>query len=189
MGWVLWLLCGSQRGRLAWDPDAWGMPVSCPLPLSAPGSQHHLSVFLYFSPNSGHLVREKRHPVRRTPGAVLASAFLPRLCSPQGCSARCLHWERWRSAWQVSGAGGGFAWSVRHHPEGDVLNATFIPTKLPLSCGSWWQHPQGVSPVFVVLQLPRASPHGCDGFWYTRAPLVAGDATSRALQLNGETVG
>lgn len=62
----------------------------------------------------------------------------------------------------------------------------FIPRTLPLT---WWQRPQGVSPVFVVLQLPRASPHRCDGFWCTWATLVARDIISCVLKLNDKGVG
>lgn len=62
----------------------------------------------------------------------------------------------------------------------------FILRKRPLS---WWQRPQGVSPVFVVLQLPRASPHRCDGFWCTWATLIARDIISCMLKLNDKGEG
>lgn len=185
------LVATWQLARTAgiWDPlpDAGLLPSFALCSWSPAPSQ----CFVLFFPSSGCLLRERRPPVTRTPRAVLASAFLPRLCSRQGCSARCLPWERWCSAWQVSGAGEGLGlvWSACHHPKEDVLNTTFVPTKLPLTCGSRWQRPQSVSPGFVVLQLPRASSRGCDGFLCTWATLVAGDTTFRMLQLNGEATG
>lgn len=140
---MLQLPHGSPKGQLSWDP----LPDAGLLPSLAlcPWSPAPFQCFLLLFPSSGCLLR-KRRPLRRTPRAVLGFAFLPRLCSCQGCSACCLPWEHWCSAWQVSGTGVGMVrmspprrrWPECHvHPDKAAFDLWFL-VAVPTRCFSWF---------------------------------------------------